>query len=463
MDLARTYPNDPLFHLNSTMKSLKNILLAYSRRNVSIGYCQGFNFIVGRLLKEFDNEEESFWMFVQIIEHILPISYYSELMGVIVDTSILQVLVKKYFPDLQDHFKRLDYESNLDNLIYQWFVSLFIQNTNKEMSYLIWDCLFIEGNITLIKAALAMFKILRKEILKRNSMEALQNLLHNEVYQFCDILTMQFYLVIRAFEFDYSFLLKNRLDFGESVKKSIQQTNQKRLDILRKQKRKASFVKDIMHCQKDWPLCIYDYDYKYNNILEFLVFRIAENIITYENYFFDECFKRPYRSRSIEGFRNRNDVNSIRYCYENNLRVIKLDSPTEYGYNMKDTLSQSKSNHMIQYQLDDERRDCSTKPSSVRMNICMKSNKDELQYSSFTRLLIERRKHVCEDEDDELIRSDSKKADRRSFIDPKLFLVDKDKDDIYHYIKEAKHNTKEEEMKIIELLEARNIKDYDSE
>jgi hypothetical protein len=32
------------------------LLLAYSRRNISIGYCQGFNFIAGRLLKTFESE-----------------------------------------------------------------------------------------------------------------------------------------------------------------------------------------------------------------------------------------------------------------------------------------------------------------------------------------------------------------------------------------------------------------------
>lgn len=32
------------------MNAIDNILRAYSVRNPTIGYCQGFNFIVGRLL-----------------------------------------------------------------------------------------------------------------------------------------------------------------------------------------------------------------------------------------------------------------------------------------------------------------------------------------------------------------------------------------------------------------------------
>jgi len=36
--------------------AIENILRAYSIRNPTIGYCQGFNFIVGRLLKVVNEE-----------------------------------------------------------------------------------------------------------------------------------------------------------------------------------------------------------------------------------------------------------------------------------------------------------------------------------------------------------------------------------------------------------------------
>lgn len=38
------------------MKSIENILKAYSVRNPTIGYCQGFNFIVGRLVRIMSEE-----------------------------------------------------------------------------------------------------------------------------------------------------------------------------------------------------------------------------------------------------------------------------------------------------------------------------------------------------------------------------------------------------------------------
>ena len=54
-DIPRTKPkilqNDPDFK-----KKMRNILVCYSIRNNSIGYCQGFNFIVFRILEVLQNE-----------------------------------------------------------------------------------------------------------------------------------------------------------------------------------------------------------------------------------------------------------------------------------------------------------------------------------------------------------------------------------------------------------------------
>lgn len=56
LDLDRTFPLDPFFKEENNIKKLKNILLAFSRRESTIGYCQGFNFIVGTILKVCEDE-----------------------------------------------------------------------------------------------------------------------------------------------------------------------------------------------------------------------------------------------------------------------------------------------------------------------------------------------------------------------------------------------------------------------
>jgi len=56
LDLGRTYPNDPFFIEKENIQKLKNVLIAITRRESTIGYCQGFNFIVGKILKICENE-----------------------------------------------------------------------------------------------------------------------------------------------------------------------------------------------------------------------------------------------------------------------------------------------------------------------------------------------------------------------------------------------------------------------
>ena len=56
LDLERTFPNKPFFQNHTNIIKLKNILLAFSRRNSTIGYCQGFNFIAGKILEVCEDE-----------------------------------------------------------------------------------------------------------------------------------------------------------------------------------------------------------------------------------------------------------------------------------------------------------------------------------------------------------------------------------------------------------------------
>jgi TBC1 domain family member 8/9 len=56
-DLDRTFATEKFFINTKNVKKLRNVLVAYSFRNETIGYCQGMNFIVARLLGLGYNEE----------------------------------------------------------------------------------------------------------------------------------------------------------------------------------------------------------------------------------------------------------------------------------------------------------------------------------------------------------------------------------------------------------------------
>lgn len=68
IDISRTFPETEKFD-DSHQNKLLRILSAYSNFNLDVGYCQGMNFIAGLLLLvSGSNEEETFWMFVQLME-----------------------------------------------------------------------------------------------------------------------------------------------------------------------------------------------------------------------------------------------------------------------------------------------------------------------------------------------------------------------------------------------------------
>ena len=90
------------------------------------------NFIVGRLL-QFMSEEESFWTLAMIIETILPIDYYSNMVGVLVDQHVFKQTVTHFFPDLLEHFGFLNFDPSL--LAFQWFVCFFTLNISEKVSY----------------------------------------------------------------------------------------------------------------------------------------------------------------------------------------------------------------------------------------------------------------------------------------------------------------------------------------
>ena len=63
-DLDRT--NQILLSQNENYKNmLRNILICYSIRNSSIGYCQGFNFLALRIIEVVQNEVNFYFLFLQ--------------------------------------------------------------------------------------------------------------------------------------------------------------------------------------------------------------------------------------------------------------------------------------------------------------------------------------------------------------------------------------------------------------
>ena len=321
IDLNRTFPEDKFFHEEETINKLRNILLTYSKRNVSIGYVQGFNFIVGRILKFISNEEKVFWLFSQIIEYILPIDFYSEMSGIMADVDILLCMIKeKYNPDLINYLRE-DFMIYIKNILMQWFLSLFILNFPIEAQLFVWDIFLVDKSIVLFKTAIFLIKELKNDIFKVNNLEQLTNLIKNYFSDFKNLNALKYNLILKKYEFNNSFINFNRLFILSEMTEKINQTNRFKLENL-----KEKISERDEPCDLNWPYCLYDYE-TYYKIIDHIVLRNNENLEIMDNY----C---ENKSKQLNNISDNNIVNNV--CDEDlNFNNVLIERKKHFCENKK--------------------------------------------------------------------------------------------------------------------------------
>ena len=161
-DIHRTFPGDISF----SKIQLRNVLVAYSQRNPNIGYCQGLNFIVATILSQGFSEEECFWLFVQILEHYLPVEYYNSMSGIILDQKIFDYLFRAKLQKLSKAMEKIGIESGLFTV--QWFICMFAFTFKREVVTFVWDHIFFLGYSVIFQVGLASIWLLRKKLLQQS-------------------------------------------------------------------------------------------------------------------------------------------------------------------------------------------------------------------------------------------------------------------------------------------------------
>jgi hypothetical protein len=150
MDIRRTLTDNVFFRKGPGVAKLKEVLLAYSRRNAEVGYCQGMNLIAASLLLIMPTAEDAFWILVSMIEIILPQHYYDHgLLASRADQVVLRQYISELLPKLSAHLENLGIE--LEALTFQWFLSVFTDCLSAEALYRVWDvvlCLNVTSSIT---------------------------------------------------------------------------------------------------------------------------------------------------------------------------------------------------------------------------------------------------------------------------------------------------------------------------
>ncbi|KAL4891530.1 hypothetical protein BDV59DRAFT_65413 [Aspergillus ambiguus] len=138
MDINRTLTDNVFFRKGPGVTKLKEVLLAYSRRNPEVGYCQGMNLIAASLLLITPTAEDAFWILTSMIEVILPQHYYDHgLLASRADQVVLRQYISQVLPKLAAHLEALGVE--LEALTFQWFLSVFTDCLSAEALYRVWD------------------------------------------------------------------------------------------------------------------------------------------------------------------------------------------------------------------------------------------------------------------------------------------------------------------------------------
>jgi hypothetical protein len=167
MDINRTLTDNIFFRKGPGVSKLNEVLLAYSRRNAEVGYCQGMNLITACLLLIMPTAEDAFWVLTSIIENILPRGYYDDsLLASRADQQVLRRYVSEILPKLSAHLDDLSIE--LEALTFQWFLSVFTDCLSAEALFRVWDVVLCtnDGSTFLFQVALALLKLNETQLLQ---------------------------------------------------------------------------------------------------------------------------------------------------------------------------------------------------------------------------------------------------------------------------------------------------------
>ena len=144
-DLLRTLPNDSTFQRGSSRyQKLFNILKAYSNYNNEIGYAQGMNFIVAKLIKFFDNEKEAFIYLDSLFNKLNMVEVLGIKNNLEKKMKMIHFLLKTLCPDILFFLEKK--KINHEIFTAKWYITLFSKNFKYDnILMVIWNFAIIFG------------------------------------------------------------------------------------------------------------------------------------------------------------------------------------------------------------------------------------------------------------------------------------------------------------------------------
>ena len=284
LDLKRTFPNEKEVMADNFLQKMKNILLCYSTRNTTVGYCQGMNFLVARLLLIMEDEEKVFWLFVQIIENFLSLYNYQELTGIIIETTLIETLISYYLPELNKFLAKKDFTITTSNFIHKWIVCLFSQTLKPDIVYTLYDFFFIDGFISIIKNTIFILTSIQQEILSKKTFGEIYSVFTDVENKIINPKNMIFFICQKKFNLTKTDLIKYRKLLQIPIVNKITAGELKSNARRTAEEKKALLKRKNIHCDPNWPFCLYDpsaFDLK-----EILIIKENKTPLIIEDYYY---------------------------------------------------------------------------------------------------------------------------------------------------------------------------------
>lgn len=213
-----------------------------------------------------------------MLEEYFPPDYFTQIIGVILDSKIIFDHVKAKL----GNFNEIN-EFIIKNNIPVWLICIFVNKTNDETLYLIWNGFFLDGMTSLLTSVVFLINSFQPTLNIDSSFSSYSDYYNNQLLLFNKLSELRNQLFTQTLLITQRTIEKlrkmNRLSTdSEFNKKKAMSKEEKNLYISESK------------CNCDWPLCIYDIKYRYD-IPEIFVYQTLEKPIVIDDFFFEDCGK----------------------------------------------------------------------------------------------------------------------------------------------------------------------------
>ena len=239
-----------------------------------------------------------------------------------------------------------------NNLINQGLNNLFTNDMlNNDTSLLIWDCLFLDGNITLIKSFLALYACLSPILLKsQRNIENFKKIIDVDLKNIKpDNEELINYLFIKQFEFSENYINEERFKFSSQIAEAFENDT---IDII-KSKLKISYDKQLnvqldktLNCNKNWPYRVNDTYFENVTEIVFYTTLSKQKMGEYqENYFFDGLkLKNEKKMKEKKNGENNIIINYNKKREEGERYNISIERRPHYCTHASEEINNNKKN-----------------------------------------------------------------------------------------------------------------------